>query len=49
MPDFEDFAIEQTALGYAAKFPSALTALVFFIEWPALEAADRLVRQRLSE
>ena len=49
LPDFEDFAVEQSALGYAAKFSSALTALVFFVEWPALEAADRLVRQRLSE
>jgi Family of unknown function (DUF6880) len=49
LPDFEDFAVEQKALGYAANFPSALTALVFFVEWPALEAADRLVRQRLSE
>ncbi len=49
LPDFEDFTTEQTALGYAARFPSALTALIFFIEWPALEAADRLVRQRISE
>ncbi len=49
LPDFEDFAVEQKALGYAANFPSALAALVFFVEWPALEAADRLVRERLSE
>jgi hypothetical protein len=49
LPDFEDFATEQKALAHAATFPSALTALVFFVEWPALEAADRLVRQRISE
>jgi hypothetical protein len=49
LPDFDDFATEQKALAHAATFPSALTALIFFIEWPALEAADRLVRQRISE
>jgi hypothetical protein len=49
LPDFEDFAIEQKALVHAATFRSALTALVFFVAWPALEAADRLVRQRISE
>ncbi len=49
LPDFEDFATEQKALAHAATFPSALTALVFFVEWPELEAADRLVRQRISE
>jgi hypothetical protein len=49
LPDFEDFATEQKALAHAATFPSALTALVFFVEWPAFEAADRLVRQRISE
>jgi hypothetical protein len=49
LPDFEDFATEQKALAHAATFPSALTALVFLVEWPALEAADRLVRQRISE
>lgn len=49
LPDFDDFTIEQKALKHAATFPSALTALIFFVEWPALEAADRLVRQRISE
>jgi len=49
LPDFDDFTTEQKALNYAATFPSALTALIFFVEWPALEAADRLVRQRISE
>jgi hypothetical protein len=49
LPDFEDFATEQKALAHAATFPSALTALVFLVEWPALEAADRLVRRRISE
>jgi len=42
LPDFDDFATEQKALNHAATFPSALTALIFFVEWPALEAADRL-------
>jgi hypothetical protein len=34
LPDFEDFATEQKALAHAATFPSALTALVFFVECP---------------
>ena len=49
LPDFEDFPIEQKALAHAAVFPSAMTALMFLIEWPALEAADRLVRNRIVE
>ena len=49
LPDFEDFAAEQKALTYAVAFPSALVALMFFIEWPALKAADQLVRQRIAE
>jgi len=49
LPDFEDFATEQKALAHAATFPSAFTALIFFVEWPVLKAADRLVRQRISE
>jgi hypothetical protein len=49
LPDFEDFPIEQKALVHAAAFPSAMTALNFLIEWPALEAADRLVRDRIAE
>jgi hypothetical protein len=49
LPDFEDFPIEQKALAHAAAFPSAMTALDFLIEWPALEEADRLVRGRIAE
>jgi len=49
LPDFEDFAAEQKALAYAATFPSVLSALIFFVEWRAFEAADRLVRQRIAE
>jgi len=30
--------VEQKALAHAAAFPSAMTALNFLIEWPALEA-----------
>ena len=49
VPDFEDFPIEQRALALAAVFPSAMTALMFQIEWPDLASADRLVRKRIAE
>jgi hypothetical protein len=49
LPDFEDFPIEQRALAHASVFPSAITALMFLIGWPDLEAADRLVRKRILE
>jgi uncharacterized protein DUF6880 len=47
--DFEDFEAEQKALAWAAKHRSAETALAFFIAWPNLELADRLLRDRLGE
>jgi hypothetical protein len=48
LPDFEDFDAEQKALGVAAAHETAELALAFFIDWPALERADRLVRDRFS-
>lgn len=49
LPDFEDFEAERRAIEHAAAFPSALTALSFLVEWPALDAADALVRRRIGE
>jgi len=48
MPDFEDFEAEQKALDVAAAHKQAARGLAFFIEWRALDRADRLVRQRLA-
>jgi hypothetical protein len=48
LPDFADFDAEQKALGVAAAHAAAELALAFFIDWPALERADRLVRDRLT-
>ncbi len=48
MPDFEDFEAEQKALDVAAAHKQAARGLAFFIEWRALDHADRLVRERLA-
>jgi hypothetical protein len=48
LPDFEDFEAEQKALDVAAVHKQAARGLAFFIEWRALDRADRLVRERLA-
>jgi hypothetical protein len=48
LPDFEDFEAEQKALDIAAAHKQAAQGLAFFIEWRALDRADRLVRERLT-
>jgi hypothetical protein len=48
LPDFEDFEAEQKALGVAAAHKQTARGLAFFIEWRALDRADRLVRERLT-
>ena len=48
LPDFEDFTAEQKALAIAAAHPQAEPALAFLVAWPALDRADRLVRERLG-
>ncbi len=48
LPDFEDFDAEQKALNVAAAHKQAARGLAFFIEWRALDRADRLVRERLA-
>jgi hypothetical protein len=49
LPDFADFEFEQKAFDIAATHRSAETALAFFVTWPDLPRADRIVRERLSE
>ena len=49
LPDFEDFEAEQKALDVAAAHKQAARGLAFFVEWRALDRADRLVRERLTE
>ena len=48
LPDFEDFEAEQKALDVAAAHKQPVRGLAFFIEWRALDRADRLVRERLT-
>ncbi len=48
LADFEGFEREQKALDVAAAHEAAELALDFFIAWPNLERADRLVRDRLK-
>ena len=48
LPDFEDFEAEQKALDIAAAHKQAARGLAFFVEWRALDRADRLVRERLA-
>ena len=49
LPDFEDFEAEQRAMALAAGHEHPHRALDFFVGWPKLEAAAKLVRERLAE
>jgi hypothetical protein len=49
LPDFTDFEIEQKAFDVASTHRSAETALAFFVAWPDLPRADRILRERLRE
>lgn len=43
LPDFDDLEAEEKALDHAGQYRNRLGALLFFISWPALERASRLV------
>ena len=49
LADFEDDAVIRKALAHAAAYPSALEALLFLVDWPALDAAAELVVKRSAE
>jgi len=49
LPDFEDFDAEQRAMAHAFAYPDVHQAFAFFIVWPELEQASRLVLTRSKE
>jgi hypothetical protein len=49
LPDFDDLEAEEKAFGYAQAFPDVHRALAFFLVWPALGEAAKLVVNRKSE
>lgn len=46
LPDFEDIEAEDHAMTHAVAYPKVLTALTFFLNWPALDHAARLLTDR---
>ncbi|QQS14260.1 MAG: hypothetical protein IPK81_08860 [Rhodospirillales bacterium] len=49
LPDFEDDPVERRAIAYVVASRHAGVALDFLLAWPNLEAAARLVRERLAD
>ncbi len=49
LPDFDDVIAEEKAMNHALAFHDAMSALHFFIEWPSLTNAAKLVTQRYAE
>ncbi len=49
LPDFEDFDVEQRAMAHALGYRDVHQALGFFVAWPDLERASRLVVARAGE
>ncbi|EEB82737.1 DUF6880 family protein [Roseobacter sp. GAI101] len=49
LPDFDDIEFEDAAKAHAAQFPDMTVALRFFLDWPDLPSAARLIQDRASE
>ncbi|KAB1083883.1 hypothetical protein F4V91_31145 [Neorhizobium galegae] len=49
LPDFDDMEAEEKAFAYAQAFPEVHRALTFFLRWPAVGEAARLVLKRKTE
>src|SRR3954466_3711135 len=49
LPDFDDVLAEEKAMAYALGFPGFTSALHFFVEWPNLPHAARLILSRPGE
>lgn len=49
LPDFDNVIAEEKAMAHAMAFPNMMAALDFFIEWPALAQAAKLIIQRHAE
>jgi len=48
LPDFEDIELEDQAKAHALQFADLPTALEFFLAWPDLACAARLIEDRAS-
>ncbi|MGC1503731.1 MAG: DUF6880 family protein [Sulfitobacter sp.] len=49
LPDFDDIEVEDEAKTHALQFHDMNTALIFFLEWPDLIFAAKLVEDRAEE
>jgi uncharacterized protein DUF6880 len=49
LPDFDDLEAEERAIAHAMSHPDRNLALAFLVEWPNLDAANRLVRTHRGE
>lgn len=49
LADFDDVEAEHRAFDHAERYESLLQALAFFVSWPALDRAARLVIRRAQE
>jgi hypothetical protein len=49
LPDFEDMEFEDAAKAHALQFYDVVAALAFFLEWPDLGSAAKLVETRINE
>jgi len=49
LPDFDDVEAEERAMDHAAAHPGLIPALGFFLEWPSLDHAARLLIDRRAE
>lgn len=49
LPDFDDMEAEERAHSYAQAFPDVHRALAFFLHWPSLDEAAKLVTARQAE
>ncbi|QND51679.1 hypothetical protein HB779_07025 [Phyllobacterium sp. 628] len=49
LPDFDDIEAEEKAFAFAHTFPDVHNALAFFVRWPALGEAAKLVVKRRKE
>ena len=48
LADFDDVDAEDKAMAYAMAFPALSAALLFLIEWPALDRAAQVVLKRFA-
>lgn len=49
LPDFDDVEAEEKALGWVARHPAFINALLFLVHWPALARASQMIEQRARE